>query len=60
MIKKMIFASASVAGLMALLSILDMFFKFPFAGYSLTVDIMFLVTAAIIGYLSWDAYQDNC
>lgn len=60
MIKKMIFASMGVAGLVALLSILDLSFKFPFAGYSLTLDITFLISAAITGYLSWDAYRDNC
>jgi len=59
MIKNMIYASAGVAGLVAFLSILDMSIRFPFAGYSLTFDIMYLVTSAIIGYLSWDAYRDN-
>lgn len=60
MMKKMIFASVGVAGLVALLSILDLSVKFPFAGYSVALDIMFLVTSAIIGYLGWDAYRDNC
>ena len=57
--KKMIFASAGVAGLVACLSILDLLVKFPFAGYSLTLDITFLISAAIIGYLSWEAYREN-
>jgi len=59
MIKKMIFFSIGVASLVALLAILDLSVKFPFAGYSLTLDILFLITSAIIGYLSWDAYRDN-
>jgi hypothetical protein len=59
MITKMIFASMGVAGLVAFLSILDLSVKFPFAGYSLTLDITFLVSAAIIGYLSWEAYREN-
>jgi hypothetical protein len=58
MTNKMIFASAGAAGLVAFLSILDMAVKFPFAGYSLTFDILFLITSAIVGYLSWDAYRD--
>lgn len=60
MIKKMIFASMGVAGMVALLSILDLSVKFPFAGYSLALDIIFLITSAIIGYLGWDAYREKC
>lgn len=60
MLKNMIYASWGVAGLVAILSILDITIKFPFAGYSLTLDIMYFVTSAIIGYLGWDAYRDNC
>jgi hypothetical protein len=56
----MIYASWGVAGVVAILSILDISIKFPFAGYSLTLDIMFIVTSAIVGYLGWDAYRDNC
>ncbi len=59
MIKRMIFFSIGVASLVALLSILDLSVKFPFAGHSLTLDILFLISSAIIGYLSWDAYRDN-
>lgn len=60
MIKTMIFASVGVAGMVALLSILDLSVKFPFAGYSLALDIIFLITSAIIGYLGWDAYREKC
>jgi hypothetical protein len=60
MLKNMIYASWGVAGVVAILSILDISIKFPYAGYSLTLDIMFIVTSAIIGYLGWDAYRDNC
>ena len=48
-----------VAGLVALLSILDLSVKFPFAGYSLTLDILLLITSGIIGYLSWETYREN-
>lgn len=60
MIKKMIFASVGAASLVAFLSILDLSLKVPFAGYSLTLDITFLISSAIIGCLGWDAYRDNC
>lgn len=59
MIKNMIFASMGIAGLVAVLSILDLSLKFPFAGYSLSLDIMLLVASAIIGYLSWETYREN-
>lgn len=59
MIKKMIFASMGAAGLVALLSILDLSVKFPFAGYSLTLDILLLIASAIVGYLSWETYREN-
>jgi hypothetical protein len=59
MIKKMIFASMGVAGLVAALSILDLSVQMPFAGYSMTLDIMLLVASAIIGYLSWETYREN-
>ena len=48
-----------IAGLVALLSILDLSLNFPFAGYSLPLDIMLLVASAIIGYLSWETYREN-
>lgn len=59
MIKKMIFTSMGAAGLVAALSILDLSLKFPFAGYSTTLDILLLVASAIIGYLSWETYREN-
>jgi hypothetical protein len=59
MIKNMIYGSAGVAGMVAFLSILDMSVNVPFAGYSMTFDIIFLAASVILGYLSWDAYRDN-
>ena len=55
--KNMVFASFGVAGLVALLAILDMVTAFPFAS-SMTMDILFLLSSAIVGYLAWDAYKD--
>ena len=55
--KNMVLASFGAAGLVAVLSILDIVTKFPFAG-SLTMDILFLLSSAIVGYLAWDSYKD--
>lgn len=59
MTKNMIFGSMATAGVVAVLSILDMAVKVPFGGYSLTMDILYLAAAGIVLYLGWDAYRDN-
>jgi len=56
--KRMIIGSVVAAGIVALLSILDLIIGIPFAGFSMLMDIMFIVAAALVGYLGWDAYQD--
>lgn len=55
--KNMVFGSFGAAGLVSVLAILDLVTKFPFAG-SMVMDILFLLSAAIVGYLAWDAYKD--
>lgn len=55
--KNMVFASFGAAGLVSVLAILDIATTFPFAG-SMTMDILFLISAAIVGYLAWDAFKD--
>jgi hypothetical protein len=55
--KYLVFASFSVAGLVAALALLDLVTKLPFAG-SMYADIPFILSAAIVGYLGWDAYKD--
>ncbi|MSR56727.1 MAG: hypothetical protein EXS05_03530 [Planctomycetaceae bacterium] len=59
MTKNMIFGSIAAAGLVALLAILDMVLKFPFGGYSLTTDILFLLGAAVVLYMGWETYREN-
>ena len=55
--KNLVFGSFSVAGFVAILSLLDVVLKWPFAGY-IVMDILFILSAAIVGYLGWDAYKD--
>ncbi len=55
--KNMVFASFGAAGLVSILAILDIATKFPFAG-SMTMDILFLLSSAIVAYLAWDAFKD--
>jgi hypothetical protein len=59
MSKNLIFGSAAVAGLVALLAIMDLALRFPFGGYSATTDILFLVGAGIVLYLGWDTFRES-
>jgi hypothetical protein len=58
--KKMVVAAMICAGVVALAAIADLAIGIPFAGRGQTMlfDIVMLVCAAIVGYLSWDAYKD--
>lgn len=55
--KNMVFGSFGVAGFIALLALLDMIVQVPFAGSTL-MDVLFIISAGIVGYLGWDAYKD--
>jgi len=55
--KNLVFGSFFVAGFVAILAMLDLFLKIPFDG-QMTMDILFILSAAIVGYLGWDAYKD--
>jgi hypothetical protein len=58
--KKMVIGSMVVAALVAVAAIADLIIGVPFSGSEHTklMDILFIVCAAIVGYLSWDAYRD--
>ena len=55
--KNTIIGSMAVAGLVAVLALLDIFTKMPFAG-QITMDIIFIVCAAMVIYMGYDAYKD--
>ena len=55
--KNLIFGSFGVAGLVAVLALMDLVMQVPFAG-AMLMDILFLLSAGIVGYLGWDAYKD--
>lgn len=56
--KPFVFGSFGAAGLVAVLALMDMVMQVPFAGASLVMDILFLLSALLVGYLGWDAYKD--
>lgn len=55
--KNLIFVSFGAAGIVGALCLLDMATGIPFAR-QMVFDILFLVSAAIVGFLAWDAYKD--
>lgn len=59
MTKNMIYGSMAAAGIIAVLSVLDMIAKIPFAGYSLAMDICFLLASSIILYMGWETFREN-
>ena len=57
MAKNVIIGSMGVAGLVALLALLDLILGIPFQG-QMIMDIMFILGAAMVGYMGWDSYRD--
>lgn len=55
--KNWVIGSMAVAGLVAVASILDMILDIPFSG-GLVMDITFLLSAALVIYMGYDAYKD--
>ena len=55
--KKMIIGSIISAGLVAVAAAADLVMQVPFAGH-VVMDITFLVSAALVIYLGYDAYKD--
>lgn len=56
--KNMIIGSWVVAGLVALIAILDLALGIPFNRQSIVMDVLFLIGAGVIIYMGWDAFQD--
>jgi hypothetical protein len=59
MTKKLIFFAIGAAGVVALLAVLDLSLKFPFGGYSMVMDILYLVAAAVVLFMGWDTWREN-
>jgi uncharacterized membrane protein len=48
-----------VAGLLVLISGMDLAIGLPLGGVSKAMDITFLIAAAIMGYVSWTTYREQ-
>lgn len=52
-------AGMVVAALLLLMFGLDLAIKFPFSGASMTMDVIFVVAAGMLGYMSWSTYREQ-
>jgi len=59
MTKNMIFAAMGAAGLVAFAAIADMALKVPFGGYSIVMDVLYLLGAAVVLYIGYDTFRDQ-
>lgn len=57
-IRRLLTASAIVAGIVGGLSLLDMVLGVPFAGFSVMMDVMFLVSSLLVLYMVRQCFQE--
>ena len=57
--RAMTIAGLVVSGLLALVFALDLFIKFPFDRQSMVMDIGFLISSLILGFLSWSTLREQ-
>jgi len=57
-IRRLLIASAVAAGAVGVLAILDMAIGFPFSRFSMTMDIMFFLSSAMIMYMVWQCFKE--
>ncbi|MDA0588411.1 MAG: hypothetical protein O2820_08515 [Planctomycetota bacterium] len=55
--KKMLIGSMAVAVLVAVAALADIVTGAPFAG-QVMFDVMFLISAGIVGYMGWDTWRE--
>lgn len=54
--QNIVFGSLGIAGLMAVLCIIDIAAGFPFGGQT-TFDVLFIIVAGMTGYMGWDTLK---
>jgi len=55
--KRLVIASMVTSGLVAVAAIVDMVVGFPFSR-RIVMDVLFLISAALILYMAYDTYQE--
>ena len=56
--KKIVIASMVVAGLVGVASVVDMAIGWPFGKVSMVMDVMFLLSAAAVGYMAFESFRE--
>lgn len=56
--KWLCWGSMGIAGLLLIAFILDIAMQMPFGGLSRVVDILGILSCALIIYLGWDSYRE--
>lgn len=55
--KRMVVVAWVIAGLVLLMALADLALGFPFSR-QVVMDVLFILGAALVGYLAYDAYKD--
>lgn len=55
--RNMLIGSVAVSGIVAILAVLDIATGKPFAG-QMVMDIMFILSAALVGYMGFSAFKE--
>lgn len=59
MAKAMTIAGMAIAGLIGLVFTLDLALGIPFRRASVVTDVVFVISAGIVGFLAWSAFREN-
>ena len=56
--KNLIIGAMVASGLVVLAAVLDLAIQLPFGRTSVVMDVLFLVSAAVVLYMAWEAYRE--
>lgn len=56
--KRLLIGAIAIAGGVALISLADLIAGIPFSRSSIMMDILFLLSSLIVGYMGWESYRE--
>jgi hypothetical protein len=56
--KWLCWGSLGVSGLLLILFVLDLILSIPFGGIDWMVDVIGIVSCALVGYLAWESFKE--
>lgn len=59
MARKLILVAMGVAAVVALICIADLAAAIPFGRYSVMMDVLYLISAGLIGYMGFETYREQ-